>query len=218
MTRDHCLEEIIAGLLPTGAVVRAGPIAPAGALPPAEAALIERAVEARRAEFASARTLARAALAALGRPVAALGASHDAGPAWPDDVTGSLTHADGVAAVAVAYRHTIGAIGIDIEGPRTLDAPVWPSVFTASERAKLIDERDAVRLFSAKEAAYKCLAGLGQATTEFLDFELIAAADIYRLRFVAVTRHSENIVVRSRVQGERIVCVAYAHSPAGQPA
>ena len=31
MTRDYPLEELIAGLLPAGAVVRAGPIAPAGA-------------------------------------------------------------------------------------------------------------------------------------------------------------------------------------------
>ena len=217
MTRDYPLEELIAGLLPAGAVVRAGPIAPAGALPPVEAALVERAVETRRAEFASARTLARAALASLGRPVAALGASRDAGPAWPEGVTGSLTHADGVAAVAVAYRHAIAAIGLDIEGPRALAAPAWPSVFTASERAGLADERDAVRLFSAKEAAYKCLAGLGRAATDFVDFELIAAANGYRLQMADLPPRLD-IVVRSLVQGERIVCVACTHSPEGQPA
>lgn len=217
MIRDHTLETVIAGLLPQNVIVRAGPIVAAGALPAIEAALVARAVQTRRAEFASGRALARAALAALDRPVPALGATRDAGPAWPQGVIGSLTHADGVVAAAVAVRGALTGLGIDIEGPRLLEASVWESVFTAAERATLCDARAAAQLFSAKEAAFKCLAALGPLPTDFSDFELIATRDGYRVRLASAARPLAHMRVRTRLHGERIVCAACCHSATGQP-
>ncbi|MAS10150.1 4'-phosphopantetheinyl transferase superfamily protein [Salinisphaera sp.] len=218
MTRDRALEDIILGLLPPGVIVRAGPIVAAGPLPTIEARLITRAVETRRAEFASGRVLARNALAALGRPVQALGATPGAGPDWPDGVVGSLTHAHGVVAAAVARKTALAGLGIDIEGPRTLSLSTWGSVFTQAECAALTDSHAAARLFSAKEAAYKCLAGLGQPPAEFSDFEMQPQVWGYRLRMSRGAPPVPEILVRHCLVGERGVCTAYCHASTGQPA
>ena len=219
MIRDYELEAAIAALLPASVVVRAGPIVDDGPpLPVIEAALITRALAARRAEFASGRRLARAALAALGRPLVALGTTRDTGPAWPDGVVGSITHADGVAAAVVAGRGALLGLGIDIEGPRELAPSAWESVFTPGEQSMLSDAQAGARLFSAKEAAFKCLVTLGPAPTDFRDFELQAMADGYRLCMPPARAPRADVIVRRRVHGQRVICAAFSHGSGPKPA
>src|ERR1700761_3617241 len=79
--------------------------APDVTLFPDEEALLGRAVEKRRREFAAGRGCARRALAALGLPPAPLLPGEGGAPRWPDGVVGSITHCAGYAAAAVAARN-----------------------------------------------------------------------------------------------------------------
>ena len=150
------------------------PAAP-GALFPQEAALVARAVETRRREFATARACARRALADLGvAPVALLPGPHGA-LHWPAGTVGSITHCNGYRAAAVAdtERADVASLGIDAEPNRPLPRGLLETVTRPGElpavRA-LLARRPLVRwdtmLFSAKEAVYKACfprygAGLG---------------------------------------------------------
>src|SRR5215469_16812348 len=82
-----------------------------GALPlrPAEAAIVARAVEKRRAEFATGRACAHAALDAWGAPDAPLLPGPDRAPLWPDGFVGSISHARGACAAVAAPRAVAAA-------------------------------------------------------------------------------------------------------------
>jgi 4'-phosphopantetheinyl transferase EntD len=127
---------------------------------PAEEAAVIRAVPSRRTEFTTGRAAARLALQRLGLPPVAIPAAPDRSPVWPAGITGSISHAAGIAAAVVARYH--GAVlGLDIEDPAPLDADLWPLVLTPEEIAALqplpLDQRGltAKRIFGIKEAAYK---------------------------------------------------------------
>src|SRR5690242_12311145 len=68
---------------------------PAAELFPQEFDSIARATELRRKEFATGRACARAALARLGRPSAAVLRGPGGAPQWPEGVVGSITHCVG---------------------------------------------------------------------------------------------------------------------------
>jgi 4'-phosphopantetheinyl transferase EntD len=126
---------------------------------PEEAAFVEGATDARRREFATARSCARAALARLG--VAAVpilrGAKRE--PLWPDGIVGSITHCRGYRAAAVAFSKDIIALGIDAEPDGPLPAGVERRVLCDEERRWLARAPNGVHwdrvIFSAKESVYK---------------------------------------------------------------
>ncbi|MFR9800285.1 4'-phosphopantetheinyl transferase family protein [Streptomyces sp. MS06] len=117
---------------------------------------------ARRAEYATVRRVARACLAELGVPPAALVRGADGAPRWPAGTVGSLTHCRGYRAAAVARSRDADGMGIDAEPCAPLPSRVLARVTSAAERAHLA-ELAAGRphvpwcrvLFSAKEAYYK---------------------------------------------------------------
>jgi len=128
------------------------------ALDPAEAALALRALPKRQRELATSRALARLALERLGAPVIPIVNDAERAPIWPAGVRGSITHCDTRALVAVcAAEH--GSVGIDVEHRAGLKRSLWESVFLEPELAHLSSvadaEREALVLFSAKEALYK---------------------------------------------------------------
>ncbi len=83
---------------------------------PAERAVLERAVPKRRIEFATVRVCARAALAELGVPPAAILPGPRGAPGWPPGIVGSMTHCAGYRGAAVARQRVRRAsIGIDAE-------------------------------------------------------------------------------------------------------
>ncbi|WP_317620193.1 4'-phosphopantetheinyl transferase [Streptomyces sp. CBMA156] len=129
---------------------------------PLEAAYIQDRSPRRRRQFATARTLARQALGALGEPPVPLLPGPGGAPRWPAGVTGSITHTDGYTACAVAGTGQHASLGIDAEPARPLPHGVLRLVSGEAERAGLAALPEGsvpwdTVLFSAKEAAYKAV-------------------------------------------------------------
>jgi 4'-phosphopantetheinyl transferase EntD len=156
---------LLTSLLPAGVAVADlaghGPAA-GGWLFPEEEVAVRTARAQRRADFTAGRMCARAALARLGMPPAAILPGPAGEPRWPAGVTGSITHCAGYRAAAVALTSLTVGIGIDAEPASPLPASLLDTVASAAEKA-LIARRAAAApavcwdrlLFSVKEAACK---------------------------------------------------------------
>ncbi|RKN09833.1 4'-phosphopantetheinyl transferase family protein [Streptomyces radicis] len=169
---------MLGGLLPpSAAVVEAfADAAEPPALFPEEAAHVARAVESRRAEFATVRGCARDALASLGGPRVPLLPGERGAPGWPDGFVGSMTHCRGYRGAAVARAGELASVGIDAEPDEPLpNEGLLETIALPAERAAL-PRLNAARpgvswdrlLFSAKESVYKAWFPL---TRKWLDFE-----------------------------------------------
>ena len=146
---------------------------------PEERRHVARAVASRRAEFGSVRERAREALAELGGPRVALVPNPDRSPTWPPGFVGSLSHSGTLCAAVVARHGTVLSLGLDLEPDGPLDAALLATVCTPEER-RAIEAMPpaeglelAKRLFSAKEAFYKCQHPL---TGAFLSFAQVTLA------------------------------------------
>jgi 4'-phosphopantetheinyl transferase EntD len=129
---------------------------------PEEAALVARATEKRRQEFAAGRECAREALGALGTGKVPIMRGYRGAPQWPAGIVGSITHCPSYCAAAVAHSKNIAAIGLDAEPNVPLPGGVLEMVTQPAERARLRDLAIArpeiswdCLLFCAKEAVYK---------------------------------------------------------------
>lgn len=166
---------LLTGLLPQEVmVVELFADPPAIELYPEEAAVVAKAVEKRRREFATVRICARAALAQLGvAPCAILpGAKRE--PQWPAGIVGSMTHCDGYRAAAVAHLGVVVSVGVDAEPHAPLPDGLEESVTLPEERRTLARLRTSHPdiawdrlLFSAKESVFKAWFPL---TGRWLDF------------------------------------------------
>lgn len=151
-----------------------------GPLHPEEAAQIARAVESRRREFTTARLCARRALARLGLPPVAVPPGPQGEPRWPAGVLGSITHAAGYRAAAVARSADVLALGIDAEPDLPLPEDLLESIASPREQARLLElERAAPEpvnwgrlLFSAKESVYKAWFPQGRRILDFCDADV----------------------------------------------
>ncbi|MGJ4889475.1 4'-phosphopantetheinyl transferase family protein [Bradyrhizobium sp. HKCCYLRH3099] len=145
---------------------------------PEERAYVENAVAKRRAEFGTARILARKALAELGAAPVPLVPGPDRAPVWPQGYTGSMSHCADFCAVAVARSREVRSLGLDVEDLRQLDPSLLELVLTPTERRWLQAQPEDVRpmlpitLFSAKEAYYKCQYPITRGFLDFQDVEL----------------------------------------------
>jgi 4'-phosphopantetheinyl transferase EntD len=153
------IEEI---LLPAVAAAEEFGDRPDAVLFPEEQAVIGRAVEKRRREFATGRACARAALARLGQPPVAILPGERGSPGWPPGIVGSITHCAGYRAAAVAKAAEVLTIGLDAEPDEPLPDGVLGAISLAAERAGLRDLAQAApgpnwdrMLFCAKESVYK---------------------------------------------------------------
>jgi len=182
---------LLTALLPSGvAVSELFTDPPHIDLHPLEAAVVARAVDKRRREFAAVRLCARTALRRIGVPPGPILPGPKGAPQWPDGVIGSMTHCDGYRAAAVAHRATLASIGIDAEPHAALPEGVEKLTALPEERTALT--RLAVThphihwdrlLFSAKESVYKAWFPL---TGRWLDFtECIITPDPERHTFTA---------------------------------
>lgn len=152
---------------------------PAAMLFPAECAVIARASERRRREFATARDCARTALARLGQPPVPVLADRAGAPQWPPGVAGSITHCRGYRAAAVASTRVVVSLGLDAEPNGALRDPGMLNIIARDEERARLGELAAIPgvswdrlLFCAKEAVYKAWYPLARC---WLDFE---SADI----------------------------------------
>jgi 4'-phosphopantetheinyl transferase EntD len=142
---------------------------------PDEQAVVAKAVERRRTEFATGRACARAALAKLGFPPVPIVPGPRGAPQWPRGVVGSITHCAGYRASAVARDRDVVTIGLDAEPHDKLPDGVLEAVASPGEQAMLaglaLSEPGVFwdrMLFSAKEAVYKAWFPL---TRRWLNFE-----------------------------------------------
>lgn len=129
---------------------------------PEEEALMDRAVDKRRREFATGRSCARTALTALGIDPAPIMAGEGRAPQWPAGIVGSITHCDGYRAAAVARACDVPTVGLDAEPHAVLPSGVLDAISLPGERERLRALAAAEPgicwdrlLFCAKEATYK---------------------------------------------------------------
>ena len=141
-----------------------------------ELAVIERAVDKRRREFATARHCARRALAALGHPAVPLVPGKRGAPRWPEGIVGSMTHCEGYRAAALARAGEVHAVGIDAEPDGPLPEGVLKMIARPEEAAHLADlarcadsgpEHWGRLLFSCKETVFKVWYPLTQRELDF---------------------------------------------------
>jgi 4'-phosphopantetheinyl transferase EntD len=147
----------------------------AAALLEEEAAALGSVTAGRRSQFASGRTCARQALAALGLPPVPILVGVRRQPLWPSEAVGSITHCPGYVAAAVARRADVASVGIDVEVHEPLPGTVLDHIARPEERAWMERaEADGQSvcwdrlLFSAKESIYKAWFPL---THRWLGFE-----------------------------------------------
>ena len=165
-------DRLAAELSPPGIIVTGGPIADwQGPFDPTEDAAVAAAGPRRRAEFIAGRMAARAALARFGWPAVGLPRAADGPPVWPDGITGSISHGAGWCLAALCLTSTARAVGLDIEARHPLSAELIAEVCSPAELGLLVTEPDiglaALRIFSAKEAAYKAQFMLSRASFGF---------------------------------------------------
>jgi len=171
-------------LSPDIAVAAADPSAPPPPMMKNEAAAVERAIADRRREFAWGRAVARAALRDLDVNASALLIRPDRRPAWPEDVTGSISHCSDLCGALVARRSAARAIGLDLEPRGPLEPELWETIITGVEHEHLIrgstasSPGEAAKLgFVIKEAYYKAQFELTQTLLGFDDVRLTWISD-----------------------------------------
>ena len=174
---------------------------------PEERPLIARAVPSRRREFATGRVRARTLLARLGIPDFPLLRDRDRIPLWPDGVVGSISHTEGLCAVAVAVRDEVLALGVDAEPDGAIETELWARICTEAELAWLERQpaprrgRLARAFFSAKECTYKCLYPLARLPLGFHDVEVELDLEGGRFRSTVVSPGEDCAVGRTRLLG-----------------
>jgi 4'-phosphopantetheinyl transferase EntD len=181
-----------------GMTILAGPVIDAvEALYAEEKSLIEKAIDRRQWEFATARTMARTAMNELGLASAPILKGAQREPLWPRGVVGSLTHAEACAAVCVARAEAVKSVGLDIEVAERVGKDLYGKLFTPAEREYLAgqDPRMAGLLFSAKEAVYKAVFPLVGRFIGFQEAELTVDDANGRIRFRYMGDHPPNSVM-----------------------
>ncbi len=156
------LAAALRGLFPSEVVVEArDPALPCEPLLPEEAALVAKAIDKRRREFAAVRHCARSALRRIGVAPTALLSGPQREPLWPPGVVGSMTHTDGVCAAAVARAERFVSLGIDVEPDAPVSDDLQARICTldelgGAERLGLERGVGVRMIFCIKEAFYKC--------------------------------------------------------------
>ena len=169
VTRSDLLPTAARRLLGPDVVVAGGELCHwQGPLLPGEESAVARARLPRQREFAAGRTAARHALTILGLPPGPLPRRADGPVQWPNGVTGSLSHGGGHILVALGRTGAgLRALGVDVEPFVALAPDIAAEVCRPDE-----DAAEAVRIFGAKEAAYKAQFALTAQMLEYSDMRI----------------------------------------------
>jgi 4'-phosphopantetheinyl transferase EntD len=153
------IAETLRAMLPAEVALAAGPVSRFdGALWPEERAAVARALAKRLGEFTAGRVAARAALGALGVADCAIPRGEGGAPVWPAGVVGSLSHSAGMVAAVVARAGGVAALGVDLEAVDDRAEGMADMICVPGEaEAARPWEAGILRVFSAKEAAFKAL-------------------------------------------------------------
>jgi 4'-phosphopantetheinyl transferase EntD len=147
---------------------------------PAEEALIAKAVNKRKREFRAGRNCAHALFKEHGIACDALLRGMQREPAWPEGWVGSISHTEGMCAVAIAPQSRFLGIGLDVEQDTPLPDGVGKMICSPSEQdhISLLKAKNKYRfgslaldkvIFSAKESFHKVYFPLNHRTLDFLD-------------------------------------------------
>lgn len=137
------------------------------------------AVPSRLVEFATGRAAARQALEALGYAPVAIPIGPDRAPQWPDAITGSISHCAGACLAAAGFSRDYLGLGLDVEPASALPEDVWETVLRPEERGELAafprsqQGLQALRIFVAKEAAYKAQYPISRQLFDFHTLRII---------------------------------------------
>ena len=181
----------------------------------------------RRRDFLAGRYCARLALEKLAPELAAhqieIGPGRE--PIWPAGLVGSITHTDGFASAAVAWRRDVLALGLDSErlrsspGVAEIESQVFePSELEALRADRLSRQQVAFLGFSAKEAVFKCLYPLSRTLWEFDEIALTTLDPKLNL-FAAKARKERALKAwpLDGVQGRYALDGTYVHTGAFVP-
>ena len=177
------LADRLRGVLPPNVGLGLG--SPAALWPGEE---LPNAVPSRLAEFAAGRAAARAAMVAAGLAPAAVPVGSDRAPIWPSGVVGSISHCTG-AQMAISAKSTyFQGLGLDLEPEIPIPAELWSSVLRPEELRPLQpsskqDGLQALRIFAAKEAAYKAQYPTSRQLFDFQTLSVRTIDDHFTARF-----------------------------------
>jgi 4'-phosphopantetheinyl transferase EntD len=160
------LDEVFAEI-DDGLVLASAPIgATSFELHPLEATALGHATAARRAQFAAGRSAARTAAARLGIQLGPIRNRGDGAPVFDDPAVGSISHTRECAVALIGHKRLWVAVGVDLDDSRgfTEDQAkgfTWTREIVRIQEAFNICRGAAVNFaFGAKEAVFKCQAGL----------------------------------------------------------
>jgi len=158
---------------------------------PAEAAAIAKAIPERRGEFAAGRAALRAAMAAIDHPACAIPMGPDRAPVFPPSIIGSLSHTSAICAAVIALTANLRGLGIDFEPLTPLPDGVAETILTPPEIERQqglppVDQNiSSLRIFSAKECAFKAQYALTGAMFGFESMEITLSDTEFQARFCA---------------------------------
>lgn len=206
------VERLRAALPPGLALGDADPRAPETGLWPAERAATTRMRAPRRREFAAGRRAARAAMAELGLPLAAIPMAADRAPLWPEGVIGTISHDDENCLAVIGRRADWAGLGLDLEPALPLPEDLVATICDPGEAA---DAQAARAIFCAKEASYKAISHRIDRVPGFLDMRVRLGPED---RFTAhlgpgFAPHDkglriEGMILRTPAQLAALVCLA----------
>ena len=173
---------------------------------------LQNAVAVRQCQFRAGRFCAFEALRVLEphRVITSIPRSASGAPAWPDGLTGSITHTEGFVSAAVARTSDFAALGIDSErimsaerAGRVSSVIAQPCELAHATRAGCSWLEALTLVFSAKEAIFKCLRVRVPRFIDFHDLQIIDC-DPRALTFTArvVKTLSERFPVNVVLRGQ----------------
>ncbi len=171
------IENWISTRLPSGSACRVARIADhTDALLPTETDAIAKAIPRRRAEFATGRILARDCLAQISETPVAIPVGMRRQPAWPDHLTGSITHIGDLCAVALAPLSSCRSIGLDLAICADVDARISERTSTSAELERNGSDVPGnclhACLFSIRESIFKAYYPSTASELDFADVTL----------------------------------------------
>lgn len=200
--------------------VQLGAPAPPLALWPGED--LPGAIPARLAEFVAGRSAARQALRGLGLTAGAIPMGADRAPLWPQAATGSISHCAGACLAVAGLRGAYRGLGLDLEPLLPLPRDLWSSVLRPEEQ-QAIDALppmqqglQALRIFVAKEAAYKAQYPITQQIFDFQTLRIIWTDQDFIAEFcVAVPPIEKHFHISGRCAETRHFFAAFCAVPIG---
>lgn len=176
-------------ILPPGVVLAQADLTEPVALWPGEA--LPGAVPARLAEFSAGRRAARQAMLGLGFAPAAIAMGPDRAPIWPAGVTGSISHCAGACLAVMAASRDFLGLGLDLEPLDPVPTELWSTILRLEEQQqigalpKVQQGLQVLRIFVAKEAAYKAQYAITRQIFDFQDFQIIFNNHAFMAQFCA---------------------------------